>query len=277
MADASASEARKAALRAIGLHQYDSEAFIRFFASLQDIQRLRDLHSEIGGSAPGRRYGLEVLNKSAIVLITAIWEAFCEDLASEAVKLLVNQAKKAQFLPKYLKQKIANELKNDRNDLAIWRLADDGWRTEIATRLERLQAERNRRLNTPKSDEIDKLFREAIGLDKITNSWKLKTDSANEARKKLDQYIELRGAIAHRGAAVKPCRSNDVRDYLMHVRRLAGATLEEVRRFLTEVTGIRWITSLWEFSEANYPKDRKRTNAGKRDERNNAHAKAVRS
>jgi RiboL-PSP-HEPN len=60
---------------------------------------LRDLHSEIGGTSPGRRYGLEVLNKSAVVLITAIWEAFCEDLASEAVEFVVDNAKKAELLP----------------------------------------------------------------------------------------------------------------------------------------------------------------------------------
>jgi hypothetical protein len=74
-----------------------SEAFARFRTSLLDIERLRSLHRDIGGPAPGRRYGLEVINKSAIVLITAIWEAFCEDLASEALKLFVETLNKLAF------------------------------------------------------------------------------------------------------------------------------------------------------------------------------------
>lgn len=37
------------------------------------------------GTARGRRFDLEVLNKSAIVLITSYWEAYCEDIAAEAL------------------------------------------------------------------------------------------------------------------------------------------------------------------------------------------------
>jgi hypothetical protein len=36
----------------------------------------------------GRR-SLEVLNKFAIVLLCAIWEAYCEDLADKALRLWV--------------------------------------------------------------------------------------------------------------------------------------------------------------------------------------------
>jgi hypothetical protein len=232
-----------------------SEAFARFRESLLDIERLRSLHRDIGGPAPGRRYGLEVINKSAIVLITAIWEAFCEDLASEALKLLVENAEKADVLPKYLKQQIAAELKNDKNDLAIWKLTDDGWRNVMMTRLDQLRDRRNRRLNAPKSIVIDNLFLEAIGLDKISNCWELKKTSASDARTKLDRYVELRGAIAHRGTTTTPCRSSDVEDYFMHVRRLAGSMVIEVNRFVEKATGKRWHMHLFEFAEAHYPRD----------------------
>ena len=232
-----------------------SEAFVRFRASLQDIERLRSLHRDIGGPAPGRRYGLEVINKSAIVLITAIWEAFCEDLASEALKLLVENAEKADVLPKYLKQQIALELRNDKNDLAVWKLTDDGWRNVMMTRLDQLRDKRNRRLNAPKSNVIDSLFLEAIGLDKISNCWELKKTSAIDARTKLDRYVELRGAIAHRGTTTTPCRSSDVKDYVMHVRRLAGSMVVEVNRFVEKATGKKWHMHLFEFVEAHYPRD----------------------
>ena len=40
--------------------------------------------------ARGRRYHLEVLNKSAIVLVTSFWEAYCEDIAAEGLAHIVN-------------------------------------------------------------------------------------------------------------------------------------------------------------------------------------------
>jgi hypothetical protein len=61
-----------------------SEAQKSLDANLKEIERLLALHTMVGGKTKGRRYGLEVLNKSAIVLITAYWEAYCEDIAAEA-------------------------------------------------------------------------------------------------------------------------------------------------------------------------------------------------
>ena len=66
-----------------------SKARKAYDANANDIERLLELHMQIGGGAPGRRYGLEVLNKSAVVLVTAFWEAYCEDIAAEGLEHIV--------------------------------------------------------------------------------------------------------------------------------------------------------------------------------------------
>ena len=61
-----------------------SKARVQFEKNKADVDNLLLFHKETGGDEPGRRdKRLEVLNKSAIVLITAVWEAYCEDLAAE--------------------------------------------------------------------------------------------------------------------------------------------------------------------------------------------------
>src|ERR1700733_15052449 len=105
-----------------------SKAREAFKENASDIERLLEIHEDIGGDAQGRRYRLEVLNKSAIVLITAFWEAYCEDLAAEAVKHLVDNCEKADKLPLDLRKRIAKELKDDRHELAVWTLAGDAWK-----------------------------------------------------------------------------------------------------------------------------------------------------
>jgi hypothetical protein len=105
-----------------------SKAYRAFSENADDIQRLIEIHEERGGTSPGRRYGLEVLNKSAIVLITSFWEAYCEDLAAEGLQHIVTHAASAASLPKGIKQILAKELKKDANELAIWSLCDDGWK-----------------------------------------------------------------------------------------------------------------------------------------------------
>lgn len=214
-----------------------SKARQAFDRNAQDVERLLDIHAEVGGDAQGRRFGLEVLNKSAIVLITAIWEAYCEDLAAEALAHLVTNASSGLSLPKELKKKLAAEIKADPNDLAMWDLADAGWRARAKGRLETMMAERNRRLNTPKAAQIDELFTAAIGLSDVSTAWLWKKMSFPQARKKLDRFVELRGAIAHRGTAASKVKKVQVTDYLAHVKRLVGKTGGRVNTHIRSATG----------------------------------------
>ena len=50
-----------------------SKSQLTFDESAKDVERLMEIHKNLGGAKKGRRYKLEVLNKSAVVLITAIW------------------------------------------------------------------------------------------------------------------------------------------------------------------------------------------------------------
>ncbi len=214
-----------------------SQARQAFDRSAQDVERLLQIHADVGGDAQGRRFGLEVLNKSAIVLITAVWEAYCEDIAAEALEHLVSNVPSGSQLPKELKKRIIVDIKADHNELAMWDLADSGWKARAQARLASLTAERNRRLNTPKSDQIDELFAAAIGLPKVSESWPWKKMSVAKAKEKLDNYVTLRGAIAHRGAAAAGVKKAQVTDYFRHVKRLVGKTGGRVNAHVKSATG----------------------------------------
>jgi len=215
-----------------------SKARKDFDKNVKDIKRLMELHLQEGGKSRGRRYGLEVLNKSAIVLITSFWEAYCEDIAAEGLAHLVKYAKSAKSLPKEMKKQIAKELKRDENELALWSVADDGWKQVLESRLNRLQEERNRKLNTPKSANIDDLFMSALGITKISNSWKWATKmNPKRATKKLDKFVTLRGSIAHRGSSLKSVKKEEVEDYYDFIKKLAAITGGKVYNHVKGITG----------------------------------------
>lgn len=139
--------------------------------NLTDVTRLLQLHAEAGGDGPGRRRGLEVLNKSAIVLLTSYWESYCEDITEEGIEHIIKYTKSADALPKAMKKLIAKELKEDKNELAVWSLAGDSWRQLLASRLEQYKASRNWNFNTPKPAQVDELFMDGLGIDKISDAW----------------------------------------------------------------------------------------------------------
>jgi hypothetical protein len=220
-----------------------SKARTAFDKNLNDIERLMELHQQEGGTSRGRRYNLEVLNKSAIVLITSYWEAYCEDIAAEALEHIIKHSKTSDTLPKELKKAIAKELESDKNNLAVWEVADGKWKNYLQNRLETLQEARNRKLNTPRSDNIDQLFESAVGITKVSNSWKWARMTVSRARAKLDIFVTLRGSIAHRGKSSKSVTKAQVRDYLGFIKRLAAKTGGKANSHVKSVTGKPlWLT-----------------------------------
>ena len=213
-----------------------SKSRAAFDKNAKDIERLLEIHADVGGDAKGRRYGLEVLNKSAIILVTAIWEAYCEDIATEALRHLVAHVPKGTDLPKELKKRIAVDLKAEHHELAMWELADKGWKARVHSRSAALTTERNRRLNTPKTEQINELFASAIGLAKMSNAWRWNKMSVSKATSKLDKYVTLRGSIAHRGAAEAAVKKSQVRDYFRHVKSLVAKTGDRVNSHVCEAT-----------------------------------------
>ena len=207
--------------------------------NVKDITRLLQLHQDEGGTEQGRRYGLEVLNKSAIVLLTSFWEAYCEDIAEEALLHIVENAPSADDLPEDLRKIIAKQLKAESHELAVWKLSGEGWRKILVDRLEDLKKERNRRLNTPKTNQINELFLNALGIPKMSEKWHW-PKKMNVARSvsKLDKFVELRGQIAHRGATLGTVKKTQVKDYFNFLKRLVGKTGGAVSEQVKKITPV---------------------------------------
>lgn len=204
----------------------------RYLLNHEDVAGLLALHQEKGGTERGRRHGLEVLNKSAIVLITAFWEAFCEDLAAEALQRLVDGLEDPSDLPEELKKIIARELKSEQHNLSIWKIAGNGWRTHLTSRLDDLAQKRNWDLMNPRSGPIRGLFNDTIGLPDVTASWRWAGTSAPAAQTRLDDYITLRGDVAHRGSAEQSVTLKVVRGYDAFISRLVDRTDKYVNEFV---------------------------------------------
>ncbi len=214
-----------------------SKARGAFEENCKDVERLMEIHVDVSGDGPGRKHGVEVLNKSAIVLMCAAWEAYCEDLASEAVEHLVTHAKDASELPKVLRKQIAKELKGDADEGAIWRIADGGWRGLLKSRLADIAERRNRKLNAPKTSNIEALFEEAVGLRGISKQWGWQGILPDQAASKLDGFVELRGAIAHRAKASTKVKKSDPTTFKDHAERLVAVTDAYVSEQLRKACG----------------------------------------
>ncbi len=206
------------------------------------IHRLLEIHRQIGGSGRGRRRNLEMLNKSAIVLTCAFWEAFIEDLAAETLLHFTKKAESADALPKELKKSIVSDLNVAKHELAVWNLAGDGWRDILRQRATTIKSTEDRTLNTPTSANVETFFNKQAGIPDLTNSWRWAGVSASTARERLDKFVDLRNKIAHRGGPVEnSVLKKDAQDGISLIERLANCSLKHVNTKTEEYTGIKLI------------------------------------
>ena len=206
--------------------------------ALPDVQTLIDLHAQMTGTGPGSRpREVQVLSRSAIVLACAYWEAFCEDLIAEALNHFAKHAKTAAHLPNVLKKTIGKSLDTDKHELAMWAIADDGWRDVLRARAVKFRDDADRSLNSPKTREVKNFFEKELGLEDVTKTWSWSNNPVTHTTARLDNFVALRGTIAHRGAPNSGVRKSNATQNVDLVRRLGSATAHEVNIFVYKHTG----------------------------------------
>ena len=195
------------------------------------------LHQRTTGSHRGRRYGVEILNKSGIVLLTACWEAFVEDTASTAFGYMLRRMDDPKNLPKTVRQQVATWLKSDKHELKVWELAGDGWRDVLQAYRTHIIRSHIGSFHTPKAENIDTLFEALLGLTRISEKWSWRRMSTAKAQASLARFIGLRGEIAHRVKASRPVHKSTVNNYRHLLSRLAARTSNETNKHLKQVVG----------------------------------------
>ncbi|MCK4790546.1 MAG: hypothetical protein KAV87_42815 [Desulfobacteraceae bacterium] len=202
--------------------------------NLSQIVRLLDIHTHLTGAGPGRRRDVQVLNKSAVLLLVATWEAYVEDLAISACRFAVENAESFDQLPKLALVKTSRRLEKEQDDNSIWKLAGDGWKNELIAQAE-LEASR---LNSPDAEKVDILFDNTLGLRKLSKYWYWAGSSRENVTRRLSRLIETRGEIAHRVEASDPVTKTYVERNVDLVKRLGAISSNRVRGHISNLVGM---------------------------------------
>lgn len=218
-----------------------SQALSTFNDSAEDVVALLDAHEGVTEAFAHYKLGpparLDVLFPSATVLMVSHWEAFVEDIASEALEYLVAHVPDATHIPIQIKKRLAKEIKQDPNEIALWRLADAGWRHFIKERLTKLKEGRDRFFNTPKAQQTADFIEEVLGIEDVRDAWTFGDFNPTSAAESLNALIEVRGKIAHRGKMPQQINGVWVREKMCFLRKLVGATEGRINRHVSSVTG----------------------------------------
>ncbi len=210
---------------------------LNLFKNLDEVHRLLEIHTKMSGKGAGYKHNVEVLNKSAIVLLVACWEAFVEDLAEDAFSILLRRAKKHTMFSSRVLADAAKSLKEASDPRDLWKLAGDGWRQVLKSHKSTLFERYTGKLNTPRPAQVDALYESLLGVKPISRMWHWQGMRSQAAVAKLEELIELRGSLAHRVEASSAVLKKDVRNYIDLINRIAVQTSNAIRTEVLNATG----------------------------------------
>jgi hypothetical protein len=195
-----------------------SESHDTFSDNIVDVQRLVDSHGELSRDGRGKR-ALGHITRSGVVLLCAAWEVYLEDVVLECVGYITTYLDDASQLPTEVQSNLVDSVEDDPHDLKPIHLAGEGWK-ELYQNYTRDEIEW---WHTPKSTPINELFSDYLGVEKLSYYWSYKSN-------KIDQFVSVRGEIAHNGRAAGYVRIDRLTEYLELVR----STVDDTDEFLTE-------------------------------------------
>jgi hypothetical protein len=211
---------------------------VKLRSNRAEVVRLINLQRHTPSRGHARRSEVQILNKSAVVLLVACWEAYIEDLATAAFDHLMHHATSPSMFPSRVLSRASKSLRENRDETKVWALAGVGWRDVLSRHRDAALAEHVGRLNTPKPKQVDSLFEELIGLKALSTKWRWQGTSAERATARLEALVALRGEIAHRVTTSASVTTVHVKNATEFLGYLSEGSSNAVARHLHQLTAV---------------------------------------
>jgi hypothetical protein len=180
----------------------ETQARTDFNAARDYAISLIEIHdARTGGKAGRPPVQLEALKRSSLILAVTAWESFVEDTVQQQLEKRLNAAttpSQVQSIFQAVAQEWLEGARRYAPDLIKW--TGDSWKQIIR---ESLKAKLER-FHTPNTENVDSLFQRYLQCRDLSKNWSWQSVTHQDAAKKLDALIKVRGRAVHRGMRLHP-------------------------------------------------------------------------
>ena len=190
---------------------------------IPEVERIIDAHKELrkGRNGPDDQ---KSLLRSSILLLCGAWELYCESVTMEASKKLARYLDSPQKLPVSVQKQLVQSVHHENvHKSAPLKLAGEGWRKEYL----KIVKFKCQGLHTPKSEKLNKLFLDCLGLKNLSSHWPGEDGE-------IDRFVSLRGEIAHRGSEATSVSRDEATHYRALISKAISNTDDAVYDFLKQ-------------------------------------------
>lgn len=185
---------------------------------LTDVDRIISSHGQLNHDGKGRR-GLGHITRSGVLMLCAAWELYVEEVMLEGVVYFSEKLDNPKELPKSVQKELSSHVRDSKHELKPLELAGEGWKSLYRNHADEVL----NGLNTPKSGNLDPLFRRFLGVQELSANWSLGKENIND-------FVSTRGDIAHTGSRAQYITINNLKAYKNQIK----TTVLDVDNMLTE-------------------------------------------
>ncbi len=202
-----------------------SSALLKFESNmLVDVDRIIQSHSDLNHEGMGRR-GLGHITRGGVLMLCAAWELYLEEVAIESARIFVDRIDSPDQLPLPVQKEISKVVKDSKHELKPLELAGDGWATVYQNHVGQSVS----LLNTPKSTNLNPLYKRLLGIEEISSTW-------SAGAQEINSFVSARGDIAHRGRDAGYVTINTLQEYRTLVVQAVTDTDNGLADFLRDNT-----------------------------------------
>jgi hypothetical protein len=191
-----------------------------FDQNLTDVKRIVRLHDALSRPAGARRRGkraLGHLTRGGLVLLCAAWERYAESVLEEAAAFVARRNTLAS-LHASPKKFVTDFVNGGKSTISYALLA-----ANLETAMTEAVRAKTAALNTPKHKNLKPLFERVLHVADIAAAW-------SEPHTTIDNFVSLRGEVAHRGGQAGYVRISGLR---VHVETI-GQFVTETDNYLSD-------------------------------------------
>lgn len=177
----------------------ESKASLTFLESIKDAENLLAHFITLNPEKPPPE--TEVLKRAGLVMAMTAWETYVEDRLTEAAMKRLKGVRDSHIVG-YVQGRLVDEIN---------------------------------RLHNPNSVKAIQLFKDFAGVD-LSTAWTWNQMDAPSARKRLDDYMKLRGDVVHRSrkslpgpTPPHPVNKDDLLKAIRFLKELVNATDKALR------------------------------------------------
>ena len=171
---------------------------------------------------------------SLVLFEVLMWETFIEDIVDEGQEFMLAHITDPKEFGFDVLLPVSSGLSERKDKRAIWDIAGNSWKTAVRTHRQELISG----FHTPRPENVDALVAQTIGLKNLSDSWSWKNASNAKVKKRANDLITMRGAIAHSMLGVPTVHFQTFITRLQFTRRACEISSNRIRKYIHSIVGI---------------------------------------